>query len=86
MMELLGKGPGRAAHGNHVSLSRSMAPSQEDEESILRVTYQDETDRQQGRQVVKQAGNKAVEERRRAVTSRKRRRAVESRGGEDEKR
>ena len=38
---------------------------------------------------MKQAGNEAVEERRRAIASMKRRkprRAVESRGGEDEKR
>ena len=37
-------------------------------------------------QVMKQAGNKAVEESKRAVVGRKRRRAVESRRGEDKKR
>ena len=34
-LELLGKGLGGVADGNHGLLSRSMAPSQEDEESIL---------------------------------------------------
>ena len=70
-LELLGKGLGRAADGNHVSLSRSMAPIQEDEDSILGDMYQDKTGRQQGRQMMKQTGNKAVKERRRAVASRK---------------
>ena len=52
-------------------LSRSMAPSQEDEDSILGDTYHDKTCRQRGRHVMKQAGDEAVKERRRAVAIRK---------------
>ena len=70
-LELLGKGLGGAVDGNHVSLSRSMAPIQKDKDSILWDMYQDKTGRQQGRQMMKQTGNKAVKERRRAVASRK---------------
>ena len=70
-LELLGKDPGGAADRNHGLLSRSMAPIQEDEDSILGDTYHDETGRRQGRQVMKQASDKAAEERRRAVTIRK---------------
>ena len=70
-LELLGTGTGGVAEGNHSSLLRSMAPLQEDEDLILGDTYYDETCRQQGRQVTNHTGNKAVEERRRAVVSRK---------------
>ena len=70
-LDMLGKGLGGAADGNHIFLSRSMAPIQEDEDSILGDMYQDKTGRQQGRQMMKQRGNKAVKERRRAVASRK---------------
>ena len=74
------------ADGNHGLLLRSMAPSQEDKDSILGDTYHDKTGRQRGRQVMKHVGNETVEERQRAVASRKRRRAEEIRGEEDEKR
>ena len=70
-LELLGKGLGGAADKNHVSLPRSMAPIQEDKDSILGEMYHNKTGRQQDRRIMKQAGNKAVEERRRAVASRK---------------
>ena len=70
-LDMLGKGLGGAADGNHVFLSRSMAPIQEDDDSILGGMYHNKTGRQQGRWVMKQAGNKAVEEMRRAVASRK---------------
>ena len=39
----MGKGPGRAADGNHGLLSRSMAPSQEDENSIMGDTFHNKT-------------------------------------------
>ena len=61
-LDLLGKGPGGTADRNHGSMSRSMAPTREDEDSILGDTYYDETGRRRGRQVIKQVGNKAVEE------------------------
>ena len=70
-LELLGKGLGGAADGNHVSLPRSMAPIQEDKDSILGEMYHDKTGRQEGRRVMKHTGNKSVEEMRRAVASRK---------------
>ena len=70
-LDLLGKGLGGALDENHVFLSRSMAPIQEDEDSILGDMYYDKTGRQQGRRMMKQRGNKAVKERRRAVASRK---------------
>ena len=70
-LDMLGKGLGGAADGNHVSLPRSMAPIQEDKDSILGEIYHNKTGRQQGRRVMKQTGNKAVKERRRAVASRK---------------
>ena len=41
-LELLGKGPGGAAHGKHISLLRIMALSQEDKDSILGDTCHDE--------------------------------------------
>ena len=49
MLQLMGKGPGGSAHGNHGLLSRSMAPSQEDKDSILGDTYHNETGRKQGK-------------------------------------
>ena len=42
-LELLGKGPGEAVDGSHISLSRSMVPIQEDKELILGDTYHEET-------------------------------------------
>ena len=68
---MLGKVPVGAADGNHGSLLRSMAPSQEDKESILGDTYHNKTGRQQGRQMMKQVGDNALKERRRAVVIRK---------------
>ena len=52
-------------------LSRSMAPSQEDEDSILGNTYHDKTGRQRGRHVMKHVGDEVAEERRSDVASRK---------------
>ena len=57
--------------GNHGLLSRSMAPSQEDEDSILENTYHDKTGRQQGRHVMKHVGDEVAKERRSDVASRK---------------
>ena len=57
------------ADRTHSLLSRSMAPSQEDKDSILGNTYH--AHRRQGRKMMKQAGNEAGKERRRAVVSRK---------------
>ena len=54
-MELLGKSLGGAADGKHGLLSRSMAPNQEDKESILGDTYHNETGRQQSRRAMRQS-------------------------------
>ena len=52
-------------------LLRSMAPSPEDEVSIMGDTYHTKTGRRQGRQVMKHVSNEVAKERRRAVESRK---------------
>ena len=67
-------------------MPRRMAPSQDEEESMPGDTYHVKSGRQQGKQVMKQIGDETVEERRRAVASRKHRRAEEIREEEDEKR
>ena len=52
-------------------MPRRMAPSQDEEESMPGDTYHVKSGRQQGKQVMKQAGDEAVKERRKVMVSRK---------------